>query len=137
MKKDFICYPVVIEQESEGKYKAFFPDMNDCYANGTTVADTISSCKEALSMQYLELEKEGKEIKEPSDPANIELEENQMIVYVDVNLKWFKEKDNFKSVTKAVTLPKWLNNKAVESGINVSSVLQRALMETLNVEEPK
>ena len=45
-------------------------------------------------------------------------------------------KDIYKSVNRTVTLPKWLNNKAVESGINVSSVLQKALIEILNVEEP-
>lgn len=136
MTKDFICYPAVIEKTNE-KYKAHFPNLDNLSADGNTIKDTLSNCKEKLSSYYLELEKAGTQLGEPGDPKDIELKDNQMLIYVDANIKWFKERDNFKSVTKAVTLPKWLNNKAVESGINVSSVLQRALMETLNVEEPK
>lgn len=46
-------------------------------------------------------------------------------------------KQQYKSIQRAVSLPKWLNDKAVESGINISMVLQKALIEILfNGKEP-
>lgn len=130
MKNDFICYPVVIERDSKkGSYNAFFPDIDGCKAKGKTIQDTISNCKEVLGQYFLELD--DNEIKNSSEPGGIELNKNQSIIYIDVNMKWFAEKNKYKSITKAVTLPIWLNQKAVESGINVSAVLQEALIEKL------
>lgn len=45
--------------------------------------------------------------------------------------------NEFQTVIRAISLPKWLNEKAKEKKINVSKVVQKALMETLQVEEPK
>lgn len=136
MKTEFICYPVVIEKHSEKEaYTSFFPDLDGCYSGGKTIKETISNSKEALSLHYLEMENDVDIIKEPSDPDEIKLKDNQILVYIDVNMGWVREKEKYKSITRAITLPKWLNEKAKESGINVSMVLQRALMETLNIKE--
>lgn len=131
MVKDFLCYPAIIEKTSKGDYKAYFPDIEGCSSKGKTIQDTITNCKEALGDYYLQ----NDSLKEASDPKDIELNKNQSLVYIDVNPKWILEKDKYKSITKAVTLPKWLNQKAIESGVNVSQVLQKALMETLDIKE--
>lgn len=136
MTKNFICYPMVIEKHSEKElYNAYFPDIEGCYTGGKSIQDTIEKGKEALGLHYLELETDEREIKEPSDPKEIKLKDNQKLIYIEVNMKWFREKDKYKSITKAVTLPKYLNQKAIESGVNVSAVLQKALMETLDIKD--
>lgn len=38
-----------------------------------------------------------------------------------------------KSVKKTLTLPYWLNEKALSAGVNFSKVLQNALMKELNI----
>lgn len=49
-----------------------------------------------------------------------------------------EEREKYKSVTRAVTLPKYLNDMVKESGINASAILQKALMEIfLSKENPK
>lgn len=136
MKKDIICYPLVIEKDlNDNTYKAYFPDIERYYSSGETLQDAILNSKEAFGLYYLEAEKDNKEIKEPSDPKDIKLKNNQMLVYIDLNIKWIKEKDKYKSISRMVTLPKWLNEKAKESDINVSAVLQKALLEALNQED--
>lgn len=136
MTKNFICYPMIIEKQSNKElYYAYFPDVEGCYTGGKDIQDTIDKGKEALGSYYIELENNDKEIKEPSDPKKIKLKDNQQLIYVDVNMKWFREKDKYKSITKAVTLPKYLNQKAIESGVNVSAILQKALIEILDIKE--
>lgn len=137
MKKDFVSYPIIIEKHPTKKndYGSYFVDFETCFSGGDTIQETIENSKEALALHYLSMESDGDFIPEPTDPKDIKLKEGQVLAYVNLNLKWASEKDKHKSITKAVTLPKWLNQKAIESGINVSSVLQKALIEAL--EEPK
>lgn len=47
----------------------------------------------------------------------------------------FREKMRQKAVKKTLTIPKWLNDLAEESGINFSHVLQDALKQRLNVKD--
>lgn len=138
MSEKTIIYPVIIEKHpTKEKYSAYFFDLEGCSSNGKTMYETIQNCREALGLYYIDLKNDNKEIPLPTNPKYISVKENQTLVLVDVNLKWFEEKDKYKSITKAVTLPKWLNQKAVESGINVSAVLQKELMKILDVKEPE
>ena len=45
----------------------------------------------------------------------------------------YRKKVDTKTVRRNVTLPSWLNCEAEHAGINVSRVLQEALMNVLNV----
>ncbi|MCM1400368.1 MAG: hypothetical protein NC225_12935 [Clostridium sp.] len=56
-----------------------------------------------------------------------------VLTYVDVNFSEYRKKVDTKTVRRNVALPSWLNYEAEQSGINVSRVLQEALMEVLNV----
>jgi len=40
-----------------------------------------------------------------------------------------------KSVKKTLSIPAWLNTKAEKEHVNFSQLLQKALMETLNVDK--
>ena len=53
--------------------------------------------------------------------------------YVDVDFSAYRKKVDTKTVRRNVALPSWLNYEAERAGINVSRVLQEALMQTLNV----
>ena len=45
----------------------------------------------------------------------------------------YDRKYNSKAVKKTLTIPQWLNDLAVDSKINFSKVLQKALMKECNV----
>jgi len=55
-----------------------------------------------------------------------------MLSYVlaDTN-QWRKTFDN-KAVKKTLSIPSWLNTKALNAGLNFSQVLQEALIERLS-----
>ena len=58
---------------------------------------------------------------------------NGILTYVDVNFSEYRKKIDTKTVRRNVALPSWLNYEAEHAGINVSRVLQEALMNVLNV----
>ena len=68
--------------------------------------------------------KDGEKLNSPSDIKSIKTDKNTFvsIIRADVNLN----KDN-KSVRKTLTIPLWLNDRAVEMNINFSKTLQEAL----------
>ena len=62
-------------------------------------------------------------------------EEGKTIVsLVDVDPAEYRRKIDTKTVRRNVALPSWLNYEAEQAGINVSRILQEALMSTLNLE---
>lgn len=58
---------------------------------------------------------------------------NGILTYVDVDFSEYRKKVDTKTVRRNVALPSWLNYEAEHAGINVSRVLQEALMNVLNV----
>ena len=52
---------------------------------------------------------------------------------MDVDFSEYRKKVDTKTVRRNVALPSWLNYEAEHAGINVSRVLQEALMNVLNV----
>ena len=56
-----------------------------------------------------------------------------MTVLIDVRLDTLRKEESQKSVSKNVTIPRWLNELALEAHVNFSSTLQEALRERLGV----
>lgn len=52
---------------------------------------------------------------------------------VDIDFMTYRRKIDTKTVRRNVTLPNWLNQEAEAAHINVSKVLQEALMSRLGV----
>ena len=52
---------------------------------------------------------------------------------MDVDLAEYRRKVDNKTVRRNVTLPNWLNQEAEAANLNVSRVLQEALMKKLDV----
>ena len=72
-----------------------------------------------------------------TDIKNIKLEENQIISFVTINLEDHRKKYENKSVKKTLSIPAWLNTMAEKENVNFSQLLQKALMDTLNVDKIK
>lgn len=118
---------ILTEANEEGKPKG-------------TLADAIMMARDAIGIACIEKEDKGDEIKEPSLLENIDItqstfagEGKNIISIVDVDLVEYKRKIDTKVVRKNVSLPSWLNYEADKAGINVSRVLQEALISVLGV----
>ena len=129
-KKTLLTYPAIFTQEN-GQYWVEFIDLKGCYSVGETLAEAMENAKESMGL-YLE------DLKEypicTLDIKNIKLQENQIISFISVDLAEHKKKYENKSVKKTLSIPSWLNTVAEKENINFSQVLQKALMDILQVD---
>lgn len=135
------AYPTFIAQKDQ-TYLVYVPDM-DIYTEGNSLADAIEMARDAIGLKGIDMEDDKKVFPEPSgrEAAFQKAQENAdifdysqgILTYVDVDFAQYRRKLDTRTVRRNVTLPSWLNYEAEKAGINVSRVLQEALMQVLHV----
>ena len=88
---------------------------------------------EVLGLCIGDLEEASKALPTPTLPQKLEVGEDGIIVIVEFDMDAYRRKHNSKAVKKTLTIPEWLNEEAIEAGINFSQVLQEALVQKLAV----
>lgn len=140
-----VAYPVIFT-EVENNVLIEIPDLKilteacDDKKKKWKIADAIEMARDAIGLWCITKEDEGMELPDPTTMAKIDIvgstfyDENKSFVsMVDVDLLVYRQKNDRKMVRRNVTLPNWLNREAEAAHINVSRVLQEALMSKLNV----
>ena len=83
-------YPAVFRKNDNGKFYAFFPDLECCEATGGTLDDAIENANEAAS-QWLSLElEEGGDLPGISDAEDLALEEGDVVRNISVNIRFYE-----------------------------------------------
>ena len=116
-------YPAVFHKE-EDSYWVEFPDLPGCHSYGSSVTETMACAQEALAGYILTLLEQERPIAAPSDMAAVSAEDG-FTSLVSCNIDQYKET---KAVKKTLTIPAWLNERAMAKGVNFSQVLQEALL---------
>ena len=126
-------YPTFIVNTDDGSKRSFLvcvPDM-EIFTEGDTFADAIEMARDAIGMTGISMEDNKEELPVPSDQKTAIEKVKQDTE--DIDFSEYRKKVDTKTVRRNVALPSWLNYEAEHAGINVSRVLQEALMKTLNV----
>ena len=79
------------------------------------------------------MEEDKDEIPNASHIINIEHNKNQAIVLIKANMRATRDEMNNKAVKKTLTIPKWLNDEAMNKKINFSAILKEALKDELGI----
>lgn len=126
-KQERYLYPAVLTYEEGYEIAVTFPDLPGCATSGETDADAVAAGREALGLHLFGMEEDGDELPAPSQAKDIKLEDGEVIAMIDVFMPSVRLNQKNKAVNRTVTLPAWLNAKAVECGINFSQLLQDAI----------
>lgn len=119
-------YPAIFHKEDDA-FWVEFPDLEGCHTYGSSITETMEAAQEALSGYLLALLEQEKAIASPSDISSFHVKDGfTSLVSCDIN----QYKDT-RAVKKTLTIPSWLNDRAVSMGINFSKVLQEALMKEI------
>lgn len=140
-----ITYPVIFT-EVDTNILIEIPDLQIfTEANGEgepkgSMADAIMMARDAIGLACISAEDDGKEIASASSMADIDVtkgafygEGAEIVSLVDVDLATYRKRIDNKMVRRNVTLPNWLNVEADLAKLNVSKVLQEALMTKLGI----
>ncbi|MDR1700666.1 MAG: type II toxin-antitoxin system HicB family antitoxin [Lachnoclostridium sp.] len=135
MKK---VYPVILTQTND-IVLVEVPDL-EIFTEGKSMADAIEMARDAIGLKVISYEDDQIKIPEPSKLETVQAEKgtfsNEGINYVslvDVDFIEYRRKTDNKTVRRNVTLPNWLDYEAKKAQVNVSKILQDALMSILNV----
>ena len=131
-------------------YPVIFTQTNDCIlvevpdlqilTEGKTMETAMEMARDAISVAIISMEDNQEPIPLPTKMTNIDIihstfselgESFSSLVDTDVNE--YRKKIETKPVRRNVSLPGWLNHAADISGINVSKVLQEALINVLGI----
>lgn len=140
-----VAYPVIFT-EVDTNILIEVPDLgilteaNEESKTKGSMADAIMMARDAIGISCIEAEDSGEKVPRYSDMARIDISkgifydaEKSILSLVDVDLAAYRRMLDNKTVRRNVTLPNWLNQEAEKSHINVSKVLQEALMAKLGV----
>jgi len=139
------AYPVIFT-EVETNILIEVPDLkiyteaNEEGAPKGTMAEAIMMARDAIGLACMNAEDNGEKIPRASSVEEIDISKGvfcgagkSILSLVDVDLVIYRRKMDNKMVRRNVTLPNWLNLEAEKAQINVSKVLQEALMTRLGV----
>ena len=118
------CYPAVFHREND-EYWVEFPDLEGCHTFGNSVNETLQNAQEALSGHLLTMLEAGDNLPAPRDLATVAAPDDGFTSYVTCNVDPYKDT---RAVKKTLTIPAWLNDRAIARGINFSQALQEALL---------
>lgn len=118
------CYPAVFHREND-EYWVEFPDLEGCHTFGNSVNETLQNAQEALSGHLLTMLEAGDDLPAPRDLATVAAPDDGFTSYVTCNVDPYKDT---RAVKKTLTIPAWLNDRAIARGINFSQALQEALL---------
>lgn len=137
-------YPACFFHENNG-YSVVFPDLNWLSTCGDTFENAMEMAVECLAGYLHTCKIDGDNIPKPSKITDIELQTiakeldldismcESFVNMVSVDVASYAKEHFEKSVKKTLTIPAWLNNAALEKGINFSQVLQDALKAKLHL----
>lgn len=120
-------YPALVHNDPNGLWLEF-PDLPGCQTYSPTINELLADGAEAMECYIVEeLEHSGK-LPEPSSINTIPTTGNDFTTLIRVDADLAKQTS---SVKKTLTIPYWLNEKALAAGVNFSKTLQEALLAKL------
>lgn len=120
-------YPAIFHSNDDGTFTITYPDLPGCISEGKSLGNAIFMAQTALNQWIEYLTDKEQPIPPASDLTAIQIDKGEFVNLVRTELK-----DN-RAVRRTVSIPKWLDDKVVESGLSPSRVLQEALKEKLHI----
>lgn len=127
-----LIYPAIFHKENNS-YWVEFPDLVGCQSFGDTLKETLANAQEVLGGYAITLIEQGKTLATPCDILSIKCGKNEFVSLVECSLT--NHMTQSRAIKKTLTIPQWLNDRAVSEGVNFSGVLQNALIEQLGIQK--
>ena len=86
-----LFYPALFHKAEEGGYWVSFPDIPECLTEGDDMDDAYEMATDALGLCITDDIKEGIELPKPSNPNEIKVDDDSIVVIVCFDLEAFQK----------------------------------------------
>lgn len=118
-------YPAIIHDDTDGLWIEF-PDLEYTSSTGDTLTELLQNARDAMELFILGTLEDGEILATPSAIRDFPITDSTYPTLVECDVDLAK---NTKSVKKTLTIPAWLNERALAKNLNFSQILQEALIE--------
>lgn len=120
-------YPAIFHSNEDGSFSITYPDLPGCISEGKSFGNAMYMAQSALTewIEYLTDKKQN--IPSASDLKDVQAAPEEFVNLIRADVK------DGRAVKRTVSIPKWMDDKVIDSGLSLSRVLQDALKERLNV----
>lgn len=120
-------YPAIFHRNEDSSFSVTYPDLPGCISEGKSLGNAMYMAQSALT-QWIEYLTDKKQlIPLATDLHSIETADEEFVSLIRADVK------DSRAVKRTVSIPKWMDDKVIESGLSLSRVLQDALKERLHV----
>jgi predicted RNase H-like HicB family nuclease len=118
-------YPAIFHRNKDASYTIIYPDLPGCISEGKTLGNAMYMAQSALTQWIGYLADKKHEIPNASPVEKIKTPKGDFVNLICAEVK------DAKAVKRTVSIPKWMDDKVIQSGLSLSRVLQDALSERL------
>jgi len=118
-------YPAIFHRNKDESYTITYPDLPGCISEGKTLGNAMYMAQSALTQWIGYLVDKKQKIPSASPAQKIKTTNGDFVNLICAEVR------NTKAVKRTVSIPKWMDDKVIQSGLSLSRVLQDALRERL------
>jgi predicted RNase H-like HicB family nuclease len=118
-------YPAIFHKNVDESYTIVYPDLPGCISEGKTLGNAIYIAQSALTQWIGYLTEKKQEIPKASSVEEVRPSAGEFVNLIRADVK------DGRAVKRTVSIPKWMDDKVIQSGLSLSRVLQEALSERL------
>ena len=118
-------FPAIFHKNENDSYTVIYPDLPGCISEGKNLGNALYMAQAALKQWLSYLADNEQKIPAASALKDVKASSDEL-----VNLICVEAKDT-RAVKRTVSIPRWMDDKVVQSGLSLSRVLQEALADKL------
>jgi len=118
-------YPAIFHKNVDESYTIVYPDLPGCTSEGKTLGNAMYMAQSALTQWIGYLTDKKQEIPKASSVQEVKTSAGEFVSLIRADVK------DGRAVKRTVSIPKWMDEKAIQSGLSLSRVLQEALIKRL------
>jgi len=118
-------YPAIFHKNDDSSYTIVYPDLPGCISEGKNLGNAMYMAQSALSQWIGYLIDKKNEIPKASPIEKVKTSKGEFVNFICAEVR------DARAVKRTVSIPRWMDDKVIQSGLSLSRVLQDALNEKL------
>ena len=118
-------YPAIFHRNKDESYTIMYPDLPGCISEGKNLGNAMYMAQSALTQWIGYLADKKETIPNASPVEKVKTSKGEFVNLICAEVR------DARAVKRTVSIPKWMDDKVIQSGLSLSRVLQDALTERL------